>query len=198
MSLWSTVRARHRPRTAASTEAIARVDRSDIDDAMRSMRSSRPIDAIESTDRCDRSIDRSIESTRPDPTPPPRARSSHSHDYSRVGVVVGVVGRLDVVPGPSDARVTGDRGASATIDARSRSLDDSIPRSAFGRSVARSGSIRSPQSVLDVEAFNVRVRRRRRRIEATDDDGRRPREDGTASDERVHADARDDGDGWWR
>jgi len=195
MSLWSTVRARHRPRTAASTEAIARVDRSDIDDAIDA------IDAIESTDRCDRvdrSIDRSIESTRPDPTPPPRARSSHSHDYSRVGVVVGVVGRLDVVPGPSDARVTGDRGASATIDARSRSLDDSIPRSAFGRSVARSGSIRSPQSVLDVEAFNVRVRRRRRRIEATDDDGRRPREDGTASDERVHADARDDDDGWWR
>ena len=196
MSLWSTVLERHRPRTAASTEAIARVDRSDIDDAMRSMRSSRPIDAIESADRCDRSIDRS---SRPDPTRlPPRARSSHSHDYSRVGVVVGVVGRLDVVPGPSDARVTGDRGASATIDARSRSLDDSIPRSAFGRSVARSGSIRSPQSVLDVEAFNVRVRRRRRRIEATDDDGRRPREDGTASDERVHADARDDGDGWWR
>ena len=143
----------------------------------------------------DRSIDR-VDPTRPDS--PPRARSSHSHDYSRVGVVVGVVGRLDVVPGPSDARVTGDRGASATIDARSRSLDDSIPRSAFGRSVARSGSIRSPQSVLDVEAFNVRVRRRRRRIEATDDDGRRPREDGTASDERVHADARDDGDGWWR
>jgi len=197
MSLWSTVLERHRPRTAASTEAIARVDRSDIDDAidaidrsMRSMRSSRPIDAT------DRSIDRS---SRPDPTRlPPRARASHSHDYSRVGVVVGVVGRLDVVPGPSDARVTGDRGASATIDARSRSLDESIPRSAFGRSVARSGSIRSPQSVLDVEAFNVRVRRRRRRIEATDDDGRRPREDGTASDERVHADARDDGDGWWR
>ena len=169
---------------------MTRCDRCDRVD--RSMRSSRPIDPT------DRSIDR-VDPTRPDPTRlPPRARASHSHDYSRVGVVVGVVGRLDVVPGPSDARVTGDRGASATIDARSRSLDDSIPRSAFGRSVARSGSIRSPQSVLDVEAFNVRVRRRRRRIEATDDDGRRPREDGTASDERVHADARDDGDGWWR
>jgi len=183
---------RRRPRRSReSTDRISmtRCDRCDRVD--RSMRSSRPIDAT------DRSIDRS---SRPDPTrlPPPRARSSHSHDYSRVGIVVGVVGRLDVVPGPSDARVTGDRGASATIDARSRSLDDSIPRSAFGRSVARSGSIRSPQSVLDVEAFNVRVRRRRRRIEATDDDGRRPREDGTASDERVHADARDDDDGWWR